>query len=99
MKHIFLDADKPQHPLMLPLGVEFEVVRSTVTRTDAPTCFAADDRHTMVHFVRRVHGASVPHRVLLDPDGGVGRVFAAHQGEPTPHEIIDAITDPEGTAS
>ena len=56
--HLFIDADRPGHPLALPKGVQFEVVRTTVEVVKRGRTVVFDEtvfRH-YVKITRRANG-------------------------------------------
>lgn len=54
VRHEFYDAIRPQYPMHLPLGVEFEVLRTTVLREETGRGPCADDPVVVRYYVRSI---------------------------------------------
>lgn len=53
VRHVFLLADKPEHPLAIQTGDEWVVVRTTVTAVARGTEGVASDLIEFTHYVQR----------------------------------------------
>lgn len=54
VRHVFLLADKPEHPLAILTGQEWTVVRTTVTAIARGTDGVASDLIEFTHYVERI---------------------------------------------
>lgn len=56
VRHVFLLADKPEHPLAILTGQEWLVESTTVTAIARGTDGVASDLLEFTHYVRKVEG-------------------------------------------